>query len=237
MGDHFYPSPQDVELYVRSRSLSRDLGGKMLKTVPREAYEEIGEAIGIRHNGVLVFDTEDVSSVLADCLLFDWYEDGQNLVQRYAETHPAEPGTELQYLLDAYCQAKYRVLGINSAVRGAGVQCTDVLNGVELFVMDLALSQTLEPGGQALATRTIRLGDFWMTSGAGLPIYRDTAAQMRVSLRDRGAGPGSLELAIVRSCLEAGAAEHIRYAGASEPIAKPRREPRFPGFKRRRPRN
>jgi hypothetical protein len=36
----------------------------------------------------------DVSSVLQDCCLYDWFEDGRNLVQRYAEAHPANPETE-----------------------------------------------------------------------------------------------------------------------------------------------
>ena len=61
--------------------------------------EEVGDAIGIRHNGVLVFASEDMSSVLMDCCLYDWFEHGRNVVQRYSEAHPAKPGTDEGYLL------------------------------------------------------------------------------------------------------------------------------------------
>lgn len=118
----------------------------MVKTIPRRAFDEIGDALGILRNGVLVFDSEDMTSVLADCCLYDWYEDGKNLIQRYAETHPARPGTDESYLLQAYLQAEYRILVPQSAVPGAGLHCHDVLNGGELFLMDLAFSQSFPPG-------------------------------------------------------------------------------------------
>lgn len=62
------------------------LNHKIIKTIPRQAYDEIGDAFGIRRSGVLVFDNEDITSVVMDCCLYDWYENGKNLVQRCAET-------------------------------------------------------------------------------------------------------------------------------------------------------
>jgi hypothetical protein len=46
---------------------------------------------------------------------------------------------------------------VQSAVPGAGVHCQDVLNGGELFLMDLAMSQNVPSVHAALATRTIPL--------------------------------------------------------------------------------
>src|SRR5438067_884635 len=89
--------------------LGMELNHRSIKTIPRQDYEEIGDALGIRRNGVLVFGSEDMSSVMMDCCLYDWYGNGKNLIQRYAETHPAVPG--------------------------AGLHCQDVLNGGELFLM------------------------------------------------------------------------------------------------------
>ena len=234
MGTPFSPTRQDVERYLRLRALSRELGARMIKTIPRQAYQEIGAAIGILRNGVLVFDSEDMTGVMADCCLYDWFENGKNLVQRYAETHLAEPGTDGGYLLTAWSQAKYRVLAVQSAVPDAGIHCRDVLNGEELFVMDLALSRSFQHHGAALATRTIPLGEFWMTGGAGLPINADTIERMKFSEHESVEGLGGVALMIVRSCLAAGAAEYIRYEGPGENPKKLRREPRWPGFKRRR---
>jgi len=229
MGTLFSPVPQDVERYRNLRAVSQELHRKIGKTIPRRTFEEVGDAIGIRRDGVLVFDSMDMTSVLMDCCLYDWFEDGRNLVQRYAEAHPAKPGTDEGYVLQASLQAIYRVLVVQSAVPGAGVHCRDVMNGGELFVMDLALSRSAKAGGGALATRTLPLGDYWMTSGAGLPVTSqaalDALRQLESEKRRPPRGPGMLPLAIVRACLAAGAAEYITYAETKprEPRWRPRR--------------
>jgi hypothetical protein len=215
------------------------LNHRVIKTIPRQAYDEIGDALGIRRSGVLVFDSEDMTSVMMDCCLYDWYENGKNLVHRYAETHPATPGTDESYLLQAYLQAKYRILVAQSVVPGAGLRCQDVLNGEELFLMDLALSQGAPSVHAALATRTIPLGEYWMTGGAGLPINSKKSILDAVRRIDREhdpplGGPGGVALSIARACLAAGAADFITYASMEANPRKPRRQPHWPGFKRRR---
>ena len=235
----FSPTRQDVERYRRLRTLSRELNQRIVKTIPRQAYDEVGDAIGILHNGVLVFDSVDMTSVMMDCCLYDWFENGKNLVQRYSETHPAKPGTDESYLLSACTQARYRVLVVQSAVPDAGLHCHDVLSSEELFLMDFALSRSLRSGDAALATRTIPLGEYWMTGGAGLPINSKKAVLHALSRIESGKhkpleGPGSVALLIVRTCLAAGVADYVTYESVERKPKKPRREPRWPGFKRRR---
>jgi hypothetical protein len=215
------------------------LNHKIIKTIPRQAYDEIGDALGIRRHGVLVFDSEDMTSVMMDCCLYDWYENGKNRVQRYAQTHPATPGTDEGHLLQACLQAKYRILVAQSAVRGAGLHCQDVLNGGELFLMDVALSQSIPDENAALATRTIPLGEYWMTSGAGLPISSkqsilDALRRIDTEYDKPLEGPGGVALPIARACLAAGAADHITYESAEASSRKPRPQSSWPGFKRRR---
>jgi hypothetical protein len=239
MGFPFVPTRADVERYRRLRALGRELSHRILNTVPKRAYEEIGDAIGVMRNGTLVLDTLDTSSVLADCCIYDWFEDGKNLIQRYAEAHPANPGTDEAYLLNACRQAKYRILTVQSVAPEAGLYCYDALNEEALFLMDLALSRSLTKGGVGLATRTVPLGEYWMTSGAALPIASADAIEPafrrldKVTL-DRREGPGGLPILIVRACLKAGAAEHVRYEGAEAEIKERPRMPRWPGSKRHR---
>jgi hypothetical protein len=162
----------------------------------------------------------------------------KNLVQQYAETHLAKPGTDESYLLQACLQAKYRILVARSPVPGAGLHCQDVLNGGELFLMDLAMSQSVPDDNAALATRTIPLGEYWMTGGAGLPISSkksilDALRRMESEQYKPFEGPGGMALPIARACLAAGAADYITYASPEPNPTKPRRQPRWPGFKRR----
>jgi len=234
----FSPTRQDVERYRSLRSLSMNLSHRIVQTIPNRAYDEVGSALGILRNGVLVFDSEDMTSVMMDCCLYDWFENGKNLVQRYAETHPSKPGTDESCLLNAYLQAKYRILLVQSAVPGAGLHCQDVLNGGELFVMDISLSQSLKSGSVALATRTIPLGEYSMTGGAGLPITSSSATREALrrieSGRDKSLeSPGAMALLLVRACLAAGAAGHVAYETPAPKSKKPLRLPRWPGSKRR----
>ena len=39
----------DIERYTQLRELSRRIMSELTRTVPREAYEEIGKALGIVH--------------------------------------------------------------------------------------------------------------------------------------------------------------------------------------------
>ena len=228
MGTPFTPSRKDVERYRRLRALSMDLNHRIIKTIPRRAYDEVGDAIGILSNGVLEFESADMTSVLMDCCLYDWFQSGKSVVQQYSETHPALPGTDEQHLLSAYVQAKYRVLVVQSAVAGAGLRCQDVLNNEDLFLMDLGLSQSAKGANAALATRTIPLGEYWMTTGAGLPINSkkpalDALGRIASGKQKSFEGPGSEALLIVRACLAAGAAGYVTYASAEAKPREPRR--------------
>ena len=133
MATNFSPTRPDVEQYQRLRTVVRELNNRMVKTIPKRAFAEIGDALGIHHNGVMVLDNEDESSVLMDCILYDWFQDGKNLVQRYAATHPFQSGTDEDIMMRACLKAKYRIVSAKSYVPGAGVRCKDLLNGGELF--------------------------------------------------------------------------------------------------------
>ena len=238
MGTPFAPTRQDVERYIRLRALGSELLQRIVNTVPRQVFIEMGEALGILRNGVLELGSEHIGNVLADCCIFDRFENGKNLVQRYAETHPPAPGTDESYLLSACLQAKYRVLGMQSAVADAGIYCDDVLTGERMFLMDLALSRNPQRDKVLLATRTISLGEYSMSGGAGLPIDQKVVMHGLSAILAGGdasiGGRGSMAIPIVRACLAAGVADYVAHVNPEVKSKKPRIEPRFPGFKRRR---
>ncbi|HXB74507.1 MAG TPA: hypothetical protein VNY05_40100, partial [Candidatus Acidoferrales bacterium] len=153
MTTHFSPTHADVERYRRLRAATDKLGTDIVRHIPERAYDDIGEALGIPHDGVVVLGNKDVSGIMADCCLHDWYDENElNVVQRYAETHPAQPGTDQHFVFNALLDAKYRVLKVRSLVPGAGAHCEDIMYNENLFVMDVGMS--LNPvAGWVLATR------------------------------------------------------------------------------------
>jgi hypothetical protein len=215
----------DIQQYQQLRQFGRRLNSVLTKTIPREAIQEMGKALGIMRKDKLILDTMDVSSVLMDSCLFDWIKGGKNLVEKYVEAHPPTPGTDEHLLLQAYCRAKYRLLVPKAIRRAAVTYLLDALSGESIALMDFHLSQTMARGFQGLlATRTAPLRGYWITTGAPLPVGDRKTGEMLLKtvrqgnlLEDRtSAGEHKLATAIIRACLDSGAAEHIRYEGGEE---------------------
>src|SRR5260370_39760070 len=75
----FTPTPADVERYRSLRSLAPDLNGRIVETVSREAMYEVADSLGILKKRKIVFRTEDETSILMDCCIYDWLTDGKKL--------------------------------------------------------------------------------------------------------------------------------------------------------------
>lgn len=208
----------DVERYKRLRVAATYLNQQLVKTVPREAMYEVGKAIGILRHGKLYFETEDMSCVLMDCCIHDWVKNGKTVVERFAETQTFSAGTDEHYLLQTYLKSEYRVLIPKDLVPNMGIQCWDSLAQEDIFIMDLGLSQSRSTNElPALATRTISLGDYWMTGGAALPTDSSViAAALKMHNHKELMSASVLEsskmpLAIIRASLKCGMAERVRY--------------------------
>jgi SEC-C motif len=210
----FVPSPLDIEGYKRLRRRVPGFNHKIVKTIPKEAILEIGDALGLLHNGTLVFGAEDESNMLMDCCFYDWIRNGKNIVEKYAEDDPPVPGTEQDELLQGYLQAKYRVVAPQSCVKGAGVRCVDLLSSEELFLMDIGISHS--PMNTAYSTRTIPLRQYWITGGAALPAGQHGIKSALRRLRQKGlrvdgrhTDPHQVTLIFVRTLLAEGASQYI----------------------------
>lgn len=214
----FTPSWSDVECYKRLRSLGMDLNQRMVDTIPSKTIPAVGEAIGILHKGVLVFETEDTPGVLMDSCLYDWPIEGKSCVQRYAETHTFPLGSDEHELMQASLRAEYRILVPQALREGVGVYFDDAFSGDQFFVMDIGLSQSRLDPNVPFATRIIPLGGYWMTGGAGLPLLPEVRETVYRRLEAEGVlvdgnitDRRRLARITVRACLKAGAAEQVTY--------------------------
>jgi hypothetical protein len=238
MGTLFTPTRQDVERYQRLRAANRALSDKLIALTPKQAWEQIADAIGIRLDGILVFENESEMSALGDCLVYNWFQNGMNVVQQYASTHVMEPGSDEDVILQACLSAKYRILSVQSRIPGAGVYCSDMEDGSEIFLMDLALSQSAQ-AGYGMASRTLPVEDYWITGGAPLPFreglpIEQAFEQLGRDYPDLIMGQDGRALAVVRACLADGAAEHVRFEGSDRGSVKRQRTGHLPPKKPRR---
>jgi hypothetical protein len=52
----FTPTREDVERYRRLRAVSTELNHQIIEIIPRQAFCDVGEALGILRNGILEFE-------------------------------------------------------------------------------------------------------------------------------------------------------------------------------------
>jgi hypothetical protein len=160
------PGAVDLNTYRRYRQAGTDLNHKIVESQVNDAALTYGaETLGLGRKRRLVLETEDDISVLMDYLFYEYWVNGQSLVERYRETVGGQTPVE-QELLAAMSGATTSLFRIESVEPRARVlHLTDLLNaGQALTLMDINFSQTAQPG-ILLFIRPIRLPRFNMTSG------------------------------------------------------------------------
>jgi hypothetical protein len=227
----------DSLVYPRLCAAGMRLNRALTGTIPREAMDAIGAALGLVREGTFVFENENVMAAMMDCCLYDWAPGGRNLVRTYAEEHPAREDPDEREVLEAALNARYTLLRPTRRVPGAGIFAHDATSGEELFLMDIGLSTSPLLEGIALATRIMPHDGYWTTTGAGLPVDGRTADRITAVLGIRSEMPAAdlrealreprNILRVVRTCLDAGMAEHTMTVEPGElPAAAAARAPR-----------
>lgn len=211
----FTPTTADVERYRRLRIVSKHLHRNVIETLPQDAILRTGRRLGIARGRALTLDSDAISVVMDTCL-HDVIRNGKNAFETYQENYSSLVSPDERELLEAYRLARYRIVFPLSRVEGAGVYLKDLFTQEELFVMDIAMSRNSV--NLAYATRTIPLGTFWMTGGAGLPASTEAIRKAGARLHNKGllhegqfTNQHGAAFTIVRTLLEHGAAENIRY--------------------------
>lgn len=158
-----------IEKYKTYRKIGMRLNNKMIeKCLSRDVIKNSAELLGIARGDTLLFDTEDVTSVLMDFAFNDYRADDKNIVEIYQEKIGGKNEIEkeiLDALLSSYTSL-FKVVSISE--EESTLVLNDVLNkedGIKL--MDISLSKTAFPG-LLLFTRLLSFKDFNMTSGVSL---------------------------------------------------------------------
>ncbi len=169
------PSEREmVARYQRYRSISMRLNMPLMQQLTKGVLDEGGRDLGILKKGMLVFNSEDESSVLADYCIYNVGRDGRNGVQTLLAKSPPAEGSEEALVLGAMAKAWYTLLSIEAVESGVGVRVHDILRATDHLLIDMGLSRSAKPG-DLFATRVIPFDGFIITTGAGLPLGGDNA--------------------------------------------------------------
>jgi hypothetical protein len=212
-----------LDRYQSLRRAGRDLAHRLVETLDRDAIHEAADRLGCLQGDTVVLDTEDTISVIMDFALYHVRQDGLNAVDRHFRNSPPAPGTDERTYLEAMLEARYRLLQADEVFSGFALTVHDVLRGEDGLLLDIAMSQSAWKGA-VFAGHVLCFPDFWMTTGACLPLtpnvlggltrrlHRCFGRSSRVFQQLSAERAAQLASWVIRAALDAGMAQRVAYA-------------------------
>ena len=170
-----------LDRYRHYREISKQLATRFVRALPKEAFNDSAQELGLLKRGTIVLENEQEMDILADFCVHDHRIDGRNVVQRLLEEAPPPPGSDELLVHTAMAAAFYSLFRVESRVTGVGVNLVDLLRGGNHFVADIQFGKTATVG-LSLAMRLVPLPEFHISSGAALPIVGSGASEIRREL-------------------------------------------------------
>ena len=155
--------------YRRLRPQLNALQNAVLQYVPGDAILASGKALGLLHQGVLVFDSEQDAAVLADHALYADPRLRRRHLEAWLSARTRGISDEQAVVLAAMAEARYAVVTCEYTIPEAGVEAMDLLRGHSFPLMDLMLSRSAYPGA-LLATHLVTIDSVHLSTGALLQV-------------------------------------------------------------------
>ena len=156
-----------IERYKKYRTIGTQLTQKVLDSPcgSKTSMEKAGRTLGIFQGKTFLFEQPEEEIALTDFSFFDYRQDDQTLVERYA-TEIGESSSDEQVILKAWQSAYTSLFKVTQVSTSEPViTLSDVLNpGATIELMDLSFSKTAIPG-LLFFTRIVPFDEFNTTSG------------------------------------------------------------------------
>jgi hypothetical protein len=209
--------------YQELRRAGFPLNSRLVQTLSKRDLLDGARRLGLLRAGAIELETEDESAVLMDYCLHDIRRRGKNAIDRFLAQSPPPAGSDERILLEAKRRSWFTLIQVEAAEARTGVQARDLLRDESVFVTDVGFSRSGQLG-QVMATRLMDADGIVMTTGAPLPVGVLWPAQ-RDALLDglKARLPGAdfrhptpaqasdLAAAVIRGCLDRGAAGRVSY--------------------------
>lgn len=155
-----------LEQYRRYRAAAKPFSEKIMKALMTKAViNRAAHTLGLGQNNLLVLDSEEEISVVADFAFYEVLRQGKSLVQKYQDDYG--PSNEVERgLLDAMVKAQTGLFRVEGVWNQKGqLDMRSLVGDTRTFSLtDIQLSQTARQG-LIVFFRPLDLSDFSMTSG------------------------------------------------------------------------
>lgn len=163
-----------TERYRNLRRQGVKFTNPLVTALPKEVMDVAAEELGILDRGVYVFESEEEMNVLMDHALHYAPPGKATFVASYFQSNPPAPGSDAEVLARGVLGARFVLAFVVERFPGFGLEVRDFLTGEPFLVADIHFSQS-KCLGLTLAGRLHPLDDFWMFSGAMVPVIQGDA--------------------------------------------------------------
>jgi hypothetical protein len=171
----------DLDRHQRFRAILRRHQNAAAATIPVPLMPKCGRDFGLLKGKQLQLETDAELIILMDHALYDRRDRGKTTVQRYLEKLPQTDDSDEALVRAAMAAHRYSLYEVATVHPGVGLVHRDLVRGGTVFVVDVAMSQTIAAGA-LMAERLLPLPDYWAPSGAGFPISPEAAWEIQQTL-------------------------------------------------------
>jgi hypothetical protein len=204
--------------YRQLRAITKHHHDKILSLVSTSAMLQRARRLGLSDGKRLFLDGISAFDLVSDLLVYTAPAGRSRALDRFARNSPPVAGSDEALMLDAMRKARFAVLIARSRHPAAGLIFTDLFRHEDIWLVDEGLEASLKIG-TAYATRYCTPEKFSMTTGVGMPIYRDLLTEAveayAPQLTRKSAGQVTddprLAEAIYRKAIEEGVMETVAY--------------------------
>jgi hypothetical protein len=224
----FITFPRDYSIfsdYKRLRQAVPNLTSAIMKCLSRPAIMDCAKRLGLRKGKGLIFGNMQEMDVFMDYCIYSYRKRGKNAIQRYAEDFAPPEASDDVILLQAMLHSHYSIFQVRDLERGRGVTLFDLLRSENLLLLDVGLSSSAIRG-MMFAGRVLPLNDYYMTSGAFIPLDREFVEKTVIPTVERflskihreaesvlsPADESQFSAEIIRPALRAGMLERMAYS-------------------------
>jgi len=170
--------------YKRLRKAVPNLTSAIVKCLSKPAIMDCAKKLGLRKGKNLILENMHEMDVFMDYCIYSYRKGGKNAIQRYIDQcDPAEESDEW-ILLRAMLHSHYSIFQVRAIERGKGLTLCDLLCGEDLLLFDVGLSSSASQG-MMFAGRILPLGDYYITSGAFIPLDRELVEKTVIPSAER----------------------------------------------------
>ena len=159
-----------INRYKQLREKGQHLNSDIINTLSKSAMIASGKKLGVVKGKTFQLSNENELGIVFDYCLYSHRQGSKNAIERYLKNSPPPEDSDEMLLLTAMTQSFYSVFSVEQVHEGQGITVHDIVTDKSFFLVDIGLGNQAMPK-LLLAGRILQLTDFYMSTGAMLPLF------------------------------------------------------------------